>query len=97
MIVARQFIAWNIPKKGASPVGTIDCEVDRLMYLGDFRAPRSGSLGPGSDGAYWSFSRLRLNSRPKMASNENQPGPKQRMISAAKKNGKGAALTNLSG
>jgi hypothetical protein len=38
MIVARQLIAWNIPKKSAGPVGTIDYEVDRLMYLGDFRA-----------------------------------------------------------
>jgi len=42
-------------------------------------------------------SRLPRKSLPKIASRENQPGPKQRTISAARKNGKGAALTNLSG
>jgi hypothetical protein len=44
MIVARQLIAWDIPKKSAGPVGTIDYEVDRLMYLGDFRARDQASL-----------------------------------------------------
>jgi hypothetical protein len=42
-------------------------------------------------------SRLRRKSLPNIASRENQPGPKQSIISAAKKNGKGSALRNLFG
>ena len=63
--------------------------------------PGGGPFGSPSDHSAHPYrfqsSDLRRKSLPRIASKENQPGPKQRTISAARKNGNSSAFRNLSG